>query len=50
MEEDEEDHDDRYGREVEEEDDRYGLENYGEEEEIANAIQNPGVLDNVEPV
>jgi hypothetical protein len=56
MEEDEEDeevHDDGYDREVDEEsdeDDRYVQENYGEDEEIANAIENPGVLDNVELV
>jgi hypothetical protein len=53
MEEDEEVHDDGYDREVDEEsdeDDRYVQENYGEDEEIANAIENPGVLDNVELV
>ena len=53
MEEGEEDHDDGYDREVDEEsdeDDRYVQEHYGEDEEIANTIQNPGVLDNVELV
>ena len=48
MEEDDVDADERYGREMggeSDEDDRYGQEHYGEEEEIANAVQNPGVLD-----
>ena len=52
MEEDEEDHDGNYGREVDEESDegdKYDLED-DREEEIANGIQNPRVIDNIEPV
>ena len=51
MEEDEEDHDGNYDREAEDEDDseRYDLED-DREEEIANAIQDPGILGNIEPV
>ena len=51
MEEDEEDHDDGYYREVENEDDieRYDLED-DREVEIVNASQNTAVLDNNEPV
>ena len=52
MEEYEEDHDGNYGREVDEESDegdRYDLED-DSEEEIVNAIQNPGILHNIEPV
>ena len=52
MEEDEEDHDGNYGREVDEESDegdKYDLED-DREEEIVNAIQNPRVLGNIEPV
>ena len=52
MEEDEEDHDGNYGREVDEESDegdKYDLED-DREEEIVNAIQNPRVIDNIEQV
>ena len=61
MEEDEEDHDGNYGREVDEESDegdKYDLED-DREEEIVNAssvaavrtaLQNPRVIDNIEPV
>ena len=52
MEEDEEDHDGNYGREVDEENDegdKYDLED-DREEEIVNAIQNPRVIGIIEPV